>query len=511
MARSGSKGGKPPGDGSNVVRLPSAVAEQIAEAERQRGAAGAAGRAAEAPPKGGDPGKTGISVLDDHGIDDGDVLRRMNREFALVAIGGSIGVIWDRPGADRGEEARILKLSTFRELLANRRTVYEGSDGKEKSATFAESWLASPYRRTYQGLEFFPTATGEEGKSGFYNLWRGFAVESKAGGTYGVFRDHLQNIVCGGDERIFTWLFGWFAQMLQRPREKPGTAVVLRGGQGVGKTIVGEVVGSLLGPHWTLVDDPRFLTGQFNAHMAACLLLQADEAVWGGDKAGEGRLKGLITASSQMIEAKGVDPVPLANHIRVLMTSNSDYVAPAGKDERRYLVLDVGNQAQRNTAYFGEMIAELDAGGREALLHDLLTFDLSAVDLRETPKTGALLEQKVHHLDPIESWLLDRLKAGAPTRRHETWPDHVEVQEFYEDFVTATERIGIRRKAGETAFAIKVRALIPRLTKRRATVPGEGASMRRPRVYILPPLAEARELFEVNLQQQINWEDPPDE
>ena len=53
------------------------------------------------------------------------------------------------------------------------------------------------------------------------------------------------------------------------------------------------------------------MTGQFNAHMASCLLLQADEAVWAGDKAAEGRLKGLITSPIQQIEAKGVDPIRL--------------------------------------------------------------------------------------------------------------------------------------------------------------------------------------------------------
>ena len=98
--------------------------------------------------------------------------------------------------------------------------------------------------------------------------------------------------------------------MAQRPRERIGVARAARR-DGSGKTVVGEHSGALIPHHYFLVDDPRHVTGQFNAHMASCLLLQADEAVWAGDKAAEGRLKGLITSPIQQIEAKGVDPIRL--------------------------------------------------------------------------------------------------------------------------------------------------------------------------------------------------------
>ncbi len=58
------------------------------------------------------------------------------------------------------------------------------------------------------------------------------------------------------------------------------------------------MLGSLFAPHYFPVDDSRYLTGNFNAHMASCLLLQADEAMWAGDKEAEGRLKGLLTSEN---------------------------------------------------------------------------------------------------------------------------------------------------------------------------------------------------------------------
>ena len=168
---------------------------------------------------------------------------------------------------------------------------------------------------------------------------------------------------------------------------------------GVGKTVVGDVIGSLFPANYFLVDNSRYLTGQFNAHMASCLLLQCDEATWGGNKELEGRLKGLITADKQMIEAKGVDPIMIANYVRVLLTSNEAWVVPTGMDERRWAILDVLDlvpEGERKTHY-GALYAELDDGGRAALLADLLEVDLDAADvpnLRVISKTKGLLEQE---------------------------------------------------------------------------------------------------------------------
>ncbi len=64
------------------------------------------------------------------------------------------------------------------------------------------------------------------------------------------------------------------------------------------------------------------------------------------------------------------------------MTSNEDWVVPAGKDERRFCVLDVDPRCAQQHDYFREMDAELDNGGREKLLYDLQHFDLERVNLR---------------------------------------------------------------------------------------------------------------------------------
>ena len=155
--------------------------------------------------------------------------------------------------------------------------------------------------------------------------------------------------------------------------------------------------------------------------MAACLLLQADEALWAGDKAAEGRLKGLITSRIQMIEAKGVDPVRMENRVHVIMTSNEDWVVPASGDERRFCVLDVGSHCERNNEYFAEIDDELERGGHARLLHELLSFDLKEFNIWDVPQTKALLDQKIASLSPIDEFWHSKLHDGALIHGDESW------------------------------------------------------------------------------------------
>lgn len=433
-------------------------------------------------------------------------VERLNAEYALVLVGSGAVVIQDDDDAPSDERLRFLKIEAFRTYFANRFTEIRGGDGKIKTITWADRWLRDSRRREYGGLTFHPDPNGDDGRPDRLNLWRGFSVEAKQGGSYATFRDHLLENVCSGSKDHFRWLFGWFAQMVQQPREKPGTAIVLRGAMGTGKSTVGEVFGSLIEAHHFQVDDPRFVTGNFNSHMARCLLLQADEAMWAGDKAAEGRLKGLVTSAVQMIEAKGVDAIRLPNYVRVLKTTNNDWSVPAGKDERRFAVFDVDPRCAQNHEYFAEMWAELDAGGREALLYDLLAFDLSKINLREIPKTAALLEQKTLSLDAVDDWLLDRLSEGRPTRAHDGWPSYVETDALYDDFIKAADRTGIRRRSGQTAFGSKIRKILPGIKKDRITVTvDDGATQRRAMVYHLPPLDECRDTFAAAFGQDFEW------
>jgi hypothetical protein len=188
------------------------------------------------------------------------------------------------------------------------------------------------------------------------------------------------------------------------------------------------------------------------------------------------------------------------------MTSNESWVVPAGRDERRFAVLDVDPRCVGNHAYFAEMAAELRDGGYEALLADLLAFDLERVSLRTIPRTAALLYQKERSLDPISAWWLDRLDSGHTTRGAQMWEMLVASQALFDDYIASADRVGVKRKADETIFGQDLRRLIPRLRRVRRTIGGV-----RPWCYEIPPLIECREAWNEAMGQPRDWSTDPDD
>ncbi|CAN0591265.1 unnamed protein product, partial [Laminaria digitata] len=191
--------------------------------------------------------------------------------------------------------------------------------------------------------------------------------------------------------------------------------------------------------------------------LASLLLLQVDEGFWAGDKQAEGRLKGLITSDRQMIEHKGKDAIQVRNFLRMIVTSNSDWVVPAGHEERRFAVFDVGDHCIQNHEYFAEMMRELESGGYGALLHHLLNFDFSDIDLRKIPTTAALFEQKIASLPPVETWWFTCLQRGwiGPPEANaiersdsaiEDWPSELEKEKTHRAYIGYCDQLGIRHK-----------------------------------------------------------------
>jgi hypothetical protein len=442
----------------------------------------------------------------------------MNQEFAMVLAGRAM-VIRERTGAKGYLEHSFLPPGDLRAWKANER--YLTAAGKTEG--IGALWLEHPLRRSYDDLVFQP----EGAPPSSYNLWRGPNVQPSDTDPWKAcptFMDHVRTNLAREDEANCMWIWGWTAHLFQRPAERIGTALVLRGKQGTGKTKFGEVIGSLIPAHYLLVDSQRYIIGQFNSHMATCCLLQADEGFWAGDRQAAGVLKSLITSEHHMIERKGVDPVPVRNLVRLLVTSNESWVVPAGLEERRFAIFDVGQAAMQNTNYFAEIDREMAAGGREALLGWLLKFDLASVDVRKIPATGALLEQKIESLHPHELWWRSCLLQGAVLPSQDEWPvEPVPISSVYNAYLGYCEKLAVRsRRMSEEQLGTALRKLLPskdgqdpldRSRPRVNVTDDRGVTERKKRwCYTFPPLEDCRRAFDECLGQPTDWgdEDPPD-
>ena len=96
----------------------------------------------------------------------------------------------------------------------------------------------------------------------------------------------------------------------------------------------------------------------------------------------------MITSDRRLVEPKGVDPFEVLDCTRIIMTSNEDWVVLASHDERRWAVFGVSAARRGDRAYSDALVAEMNGAGPAALLHALLTFDLTTVNVWEAPLDG---------------------------------------------------------------------------------------------------------------------------
>lgn len=426
-----------------------------------------------------------------------DIVEQLNREYAVVMVGNGVSILREGADAEGRFEYRLLSVDAFREKL---RPYKDFRDG-ERPVPYATIWLGDKRRREFDGIAFSP---GLE-TPGYYNLWRESEVVPDARGAAGCprFLEHVASNVCKGDAELFAWVMGWFAAIIQKPREKTGNSIVLKGPQGAGKTIVGQIIGSLLGRHYFLAGDSRFVTGRFNAHLANCLLLQLDEATWGGDHAATGKLKDLITGDTQIIEFKGKEPIVVKNYVRLLISSNNDWVIPAGLEERRFCTIEIGEDQLQNAAYFQAILREQRTGGQGSLLHYLQTYDLRDIALAQIPTTAALFEQKNASLSPEMSWWLDVLRAGSlPGDRHGA--GQTPCAALYDHYLEHARKRGIRHGHNETGLGMFLDRYAPGRVRRKITLePGSG---KRPYCYVFPTLAVCRGAFDRAARTSSSWD-----
>ena len=336
-----------------------------------------------------------------------DLLDKLNSKHAVVfQESGSLVVITE----DRKDGREFLRFSTFqtiRDLYPTKVQVGITQNGNPVLKGMGAAWLEHPNRNEYRGMELNSKETTE----GYYNLWRGFSVEPKKG-DWSLYRTHLLEVICAENKEYANWVFQWMAQAVQKPTAHAHTAIALRGGQGVGKSTFAEWFGSLFGGHFLELSSSQQLTGRFNAHLHNAIMVFADEAAWPGDKRGVGTLRRMITQDSLSIERKGFDILTVPNHIHLMIASNSEWIVPAGPDERRFAVFDVADKYKQNTKFFAAVRKQLFEGeGLQALLYDLLECRVNT-DLREIPKTKALSDQKQLSSSALDKWWYDLLNEG---------------------------------------------------------------------------------------------------
>jgi hypothetical protein len=276
-----------------------------------------------------------------------DAVDRINNEYFFRRDSSEIC----RQNAATGE-IQVVTPQQLRTALAGRWVeAVDPKCGKMKMREASMVWLESRSRREVFGVQYCPNNVGL--LPGGLNLWLGWGIEPEPGDCSFVL-DHILKVIAGGEEKKSEFILNWCADILQNPCRKPGVAVVLRGDEGTGKSVLGAILRRLLGPRNVLVNaDKDRLLGRFNAALGSKILIQAEETFFAGDSRTADALKHLITGQTLEIEQKFGRSFEIESFHRLLITSNHSQVVQASSEARRFVETDrfcLQNRQQRQIA-----------------------------------------------------------------------------------------------------------------------------------------------------------------
>ena len=425
-----------------------------------------------------------------------DWVRELNQRFAVVRHGSKVVVVDFQTPSMTGNGVTygfgFLDIAAFRAMFNGRFAPVEKPGQKPKP--LSDAWLSHPQRRQYEGLVFAPG--NETLPANILNLWRGFAVPA-ANGDVSLWLHLLAALAPDATER--NYVLRWLAWKVQNPGGVPDTILIFKGAKGTGKNSLFDPLVTLFGRHAMLAADPELIAGRFTWHLMTLCFAVLDEAVFVGDPKQADRIKSRVTAKTMQYEQKGMDPISGLNQCAYAMLTNHVHAWQAQRDERRAVVIDVGEALRGDFDFWNRYHDWVNGPGPGALLHYLQSIDLIGFNPRQIPKGEALRQQiELTALrDPCVSWWHQCLTEGA-VRVHST------VHPLHTDKETEIER-AVLRQSYEQCAAARGRQVadFSLVAKRLCQWAGpDGIRTARPRTGtgrnrfdVLPPLQVLRDAF----------------
>ncbi|OHS94020.1 Poxvirus D5 protein [Tritrichomonas foetus] len=201
---------------------------------------------------------------------------------------------------------------------------------------------------------------------------------------------HVRTIICDNNHELFNYTINWFSFIVQHPGTKVGSALVLRGQQGIGKNVFTDVICKLIGRYAhdniTTVEE---LTGQFNSCLENSMLIVLNEMM----NYGEGRssnfdaLKSIITDPIIRINEKCQPRRTAQNVANIIFCSNNAVPVKITEGDRRYVVYDVSEKMKGCFDYFKELCSSFTPEFYSHLLSYFLVNDISEFNPRVIPMT----------------------------------------------------------------------------------------------------------------------------
>ena len=320
-----------------------------------------------------------------------------------------------------------------------------------------EAWCEWIHRKEVRAIGFDPS---DKENPDIFNLWNGFDI-SKAMADESdeadaqFLLDHIKTIWCQGDDKKYDYVLNLFAHYIQKPNKKTGVLLALRSKQGGGKGIVLKKLERIIGlAHYAQNSNANFLFGDFNGQLEGKVVVNLDEAFWGGDKKMEGIVKNKITEGTQTINKKNKENYVIDDFANYIITTNNEWFAGCTEDDRRHYCLELSNaKAGRTSKESNEYFKKVEACPCEAFAKILYNRDISNFTPTIFEKTKLLQEQVERNHSSVKVFYSKILHQAGWDATYQN--EDVFIDWNKKSYQTGDNAVRIKKKDGKKYVAYK--------------------------------------------------------
>ena len=334
----------------------------------------------------------------------------LQRKFALSTIGGEVRVV-DLDEVDkiqRGTKGVTLNLYKRADASLLMRRRLEEQPVRTKPTDDINKFFVHPATVVYRSTVFTPGAAEDYE----LNLWSPPPIKASPG-NWSLLKSHIVDVICDSSTKKAAYLLNYFAHMLQKPEEKPGVMIVLKGEQVTGKSACLLIVRRIWSGSSLVTADIDHVVGRFNSSLESSYVVQLEEALFKGNKKGVDKLKSLISESSCHIEVKYQPPRTIGSLHRFFATTNHKQFSHTDIDDRRHAFFEVSDSKQGDQSYFDALFAAIfDDQVIAAMIDELKNRDISEFNVRAVPKTKDHGDQVLRSLSGLDRYWYQLLGLG---------------------------------------------------------------------------------------------------
>ena len=297
---------------------------------------------------------------------------------------------------------------------------------KNEEKPIFNKWLSYHNRREVKKIEVNPNKdekfikeiekiNGKKIDVDCFNDWTGLNI------TYNDCKDtdvkiadpilnHIKDILCDGDEEGYKYVIKWCANMIQN-KVKNRVALCFKSKEGSGKSLfisgyLGEIIGN---KYYNSTADITDLLGSFNSNFAGKLLINLNEACWGGNTKDAGKVKGMITEPTITVKKKGIDAYVITDICNYIYDTNESYFAKIEPGSRRHFCNScsdkyAGISSPEKKKYFDSISPTKNPDMVLAFARVLYEMDLSEFDSGEFKITKLQAEQIELSFNNVGHW-----------------------------------------------------------------------------------------------------------